>query len=368
MRFIRHLFILPGIVLSAVHVFSQQETGQKPDLIVESRYHHGLVIPFYDAIKYLVQDNAGGFELLFGFPAYGRDYWDILYGYPKVGGGYSCWDLGNRHVFGTAHALYGFFNAPVIRLKDKFSLNYQVSFGASILTKPFDVYDNYLNRAVGSYGNVYFRIGMDVRYRIFRRTELVIESGFSHFSSGKFKSPNYGLNALTGSLGINYLFGDAEREKLHPEIPPLNNRIRHSVIYAAGIKVYDNLNGIRYFITSLSYNFDWSWKHKRKLGIGADLFYDASIAEALAVDGVNNQNEANFIRFGIHGSYALQYRKLMMKMMLGHYLYSRYTDLSLVYSRLALQYLLTNHLMLNVSLKSHMAKADFIEWGIGYYW
>jgi len=367
MRLLKHLLILPGIV-SAVHAFSQKEAGPDLNLVVESKYHYGMVIPFYDAIKYLVQENASGFELLFNFPTYGRDYWDMLYGYPRAGAGYSCWDLGNRNVFGTAHAIYGFFNAPIFGFNDKLSLNYQISFGASWLTKPFDIDDNYLNRAIGSHGNVYFRIGFDARYRIFRRTEFIIESGFSHLSSGKFKSPNYGLNALTGSMGINYLFGDANRERLQPEIPPLVNRIRHSIIYAAGVKVYDNLNGARYFISSLSYNLDWSWKHNRKLGAGADLFYDASIAEALAVDGVNNQNNANFVRFGIHGSYALQYRKLMMKIMLGHYLYSKYTDLSLVYSRLALQYLLTNHLMLNVSLKSHMAKADFIEWGIGYYW
>lgn len=367
MQLLRHLFIFLQIVL-AVRVFSQKESGQILNLVVEPKYHYGMVIPFYDAIKYLVEDNATGFEVLLSFPAYGRDFWDMIYGYPRVGAGYSCWDLGNRRVFGTAHALYGFFNAPVFKFKDKFSMNYQVSFGASVLTKPFDVYDNYLNRAIGSYGNVYFRIGMDARYRIFRRTEMILESGFSHFSSGKFKSPNYGLNALTASIGINYLFGDLKKEKLQPEMPPLIDRIRHSIICAAGMKVYDNLKGVRYFITSLSYNLDWSWRHNRQPGIGADLFYDASIAEALAVDGVNNSNQANFIRFGIHGSYALQYRNLIMKIMLGHYLYSRYTDLSLVYSRLALQYLLTDHLLLNVSLKSHMAKADFIEWGIGYCW
>jgi len=367
MQLLKH-FILGLFTALSFGVFSQEDNRQKLNFIVEPRFHYGLVIPFYDAIKYLVHDHARGFELLLVFPTYGKDYWEKLYRYPKAGAGYSCWDLGNKKVFGTAHALYGFFSAPVIELNRKLSMNYHISFGASYLTKTFDIDDNYLNRAIGSHGNVYFRIGIDARYQIFQRAEIMIESGFSHFSSGKFKSPNYGLNALTGSLGINYLVGDPAREKLQPEIPPLINRIQHSVVYSAGIKVFDNLIGYRYFISSLSYNLDWFWKHKRRLGIGADLFYDASIAEAMAVDGVNNQNEANFIRFGIHGSYSLQYRKISMKIQLGHYLYSKYTDLSLIYSRLALQYLLTHHLLLNVSLKSHMAKADFIEWGIGYCW
>ena len=367
MRLIK-LFILALGMILFVDAFSQEDKRDNLNFIVESRLHYGLVIPFYDAIKYLVHDNARGIEILLGFPTYGKDYWDKLFRYPRVGAGYSCWDLGNKEVFGTAHALFGFFNAPVLALRNKLTVNYQISFGASYITKPFDIDNNYLNRAIGSRGNVYFRIGVDSRFRVFPYTEITLESGFSHFSSGKFKSPNYGLNAFTGSLGINYLFGDVKREKLQPELPPLSDRIHHSIVYAAGVKVYDNLNGHRYFISSLSYDLDWVWKHKRKLGIGADLFYDASIAEALAVDGVNNHNEANYYRFGIHGSHALQYRRLIMKIQLGHYIYSKYTDLSLIYSRLALQYLVTNHLLLNVSLKSHMAKADFVEWGIGYYW
>ena len=367
MRLLKYFVLGLWIVLS-VDVFSQEDTRQRVNFIIEPRLHYGLVIPFYDAIKYLVHDNARGFELLVSFPTYGKDYWERLYKYPRAGAGYSCWDLGNKEVFGTAHALFGFFNAPVLKLNDKMKVNYQISFGASYITKPFDIDKNYLNRAIGSHGNVYFRIGIDFRYQIFPRAELTCESGFSHFSSGKFKSPNYGLNALTGSLGMNYLFGEVKKEKMQPEIPSLIDRVQHSIVYSAGIKVYDNLYGYRYFISSLSYNLDWAWRHKRKLGIGADLFYDASIAEALAIDGVNNHNEANFVRFGIHGSYGILYRKLIMRIQLGHYLYSKYTDLSLVYSRLALQYFLTDHLMLNVSLKSHMAKADFIEWGVGYYW
>ncbi len=363
----KQLVLLLGTIISSV-VFSQEAGERNLSIVVEPRLHYGLVIPFYDAIKYLVHDNAVGFELLVGFPTYGKDYWDMLYRYPKVGTGYSCWNLGNKEVFGTAHALFGFFSAPIATISNKFSVNYQISFGVSYISKPFDIYDNYLNRAIGSHGNVYFRIGMDSRFRIFPRTEVTVESGFSHFSSGKFKSPNYGLNALSGSLGINYLFGNANIKRKQPELPRLTDRLQHNVIFAAGMKVYDNLHGYKYFITSLSYDLDWIWKHKRKLGIGADLFYDASIAEALAVDGVNNQNKANFFRFGIHGSHTLQYRRLMMKIQLGHYLYSKYTDLSLVYSRLALQYLITEHLLLNVSLKSHMAKADFVEWGIGYQW
>ena len=107
---------------------------------------------------------------------------------------------------------------------------------------------------------------------------------------------------------------------------------------------------------------------KRRIGIGADFFYDKSISEALAVDWEPEENMANLIKFGLHGSHTLIYNKVIMSVNIGRYLYSKYTDLSLFYSRLALRYKLTSHILLNLSLKSHSAKADYIEWGIGYYW
>lgn len=367
MRFLK-LFITILLIGSQHFVFAQDTKKHRSEIVIETRVHYGVVLPFYDAIKYLVYDNAYGFELLAVFPTYGRDYWDKLFRYPRTGFGYSAWNLGNREVFGRAHALYGFFNPKLISLKEKFTLNYLISFGISYLTKPFDIERNYLNRAIGSHANVYFRIGIDSRIRLFSRYEVVAEAGFSHFSNGKYKSPNYGLNALTASLGINYHFGDLKQPVLDPDLPLLTKRIHQSVIYSAGTKVYDNILGIRYFVSSLTYDFDWSWKHKRLLGLGADLFYDESISEALAVDGIKNTNKLNRFRFGIHGSHTLQYRKLMLSLQLGYYLYSKYTDLTLVYSRIALKYLLNDHYVVNLALKSHLAKADFIEWGIGYHW
>jgi len=36
------------------------------------------------------------------------------------------------------------------------------------------------------------------------------------------------------------------------------------------------------------------------------------------------------------------------------------------YTRASLQYAFTNHLFLSIGLKTHLQKAEFIEWGIGY--
>jgi hypothetical protein len=135
------------------------------------------------------------------------------------------------------------------------------------------------------------------------------------------------------------------------------------------MKVYDNLYGKKYFISSLSYNLERYLNQKRKIGLGADFFYDGSISEAL----VNNEGSAEkdfdkLIRFGLHASYAIQYKKIMMGVQIGTYLYSKYADISSVYNRISIQYIVTTNIIGSVGIKSHLGKADFIEWGLGYRW
>ena len=74
------------------------------------------------------------------------------------------------------------------------------------------------------------------------------------------------------------------------------------------------------------------------------------------------------IRFGLHASHAIQYKKIILGIQLGHYLYSKYTDLSKIYSRISVEYMISTHIFSKIAVKSHLAKADFIEWGIGYSW
>ncbi len=334
----------------------------------DTKLHSGLSLPFYEALNYLNKDDVYALDFAVSFPGKGKDFWEKLYGYPVSGFGGSYWSLGNDEVLGKAYALYAFLNIPVYRRAERFSINYQGSAGLAWLTRKFDIYSNHLNRAIGSHANLYIRLGINGRFRLYKNCDLDIGLGVTHFSNGKTHSPNYGINAGTLSLGLNYLFNN-ETVQNDPEIPVLQKRYIQSLIYSAGIKVYDNLYGRRYFISSFSYNIDYLLSHKRKIGLGTDFFYDGAISEALADENGNADRKfSDLIRLGLHASYAIRYKKVVMGIQPGYYIYSKYTDLTLLYSRIFLQYLLTDHLISSVGIKSHFGKADFIEWGVGYCW
>ncbi len=341
----------------------------KRPVIIESKVHAGINLPFYEALNYLAQDDIYAFDLSVGFPTYGKDYWEKLYNYPRTGVGYSYWILGNNEVLGKAYALYNYINIPFFKRTEKLSLNYQVSYGVAYISKKFDLYENHLNRAIGSHTNIYIHLGIDGKIRLFPRCEMVIEAGTTHFSNGKTRSPNYGINEGSVSLGFNYHFNENGTSMQEPEIPGIGKRYIQSVIYSAGTKVYDNLYGKRYFISSVSYNLECCLNQKRKIGLGADFFYDGSISEALvSKEGIPEKDFAKLIRFGLHASYAIRYKKIMMGIQIGNYLYSKYKDLTNVYSRISVQYLVTSNIVGSVGIKSHLGKADFMEWGLGYCW
>jgi hypothetical protein len=347
---------------------AKAQFNQRP-FIIESRIHAGMDLPFYKALRYLTQEDIYAFDLSVSLPTYGKDYWEKLYRYPRQGIGFSYWSLGNNNVFGKAYALYSFINIPFFKHKEKFSFNYQISCGVAYLPKIFDINKNHLDRAIGSHSNIYIHLGIDGEVTILPGCELVIEAGATHFSNGKTRSPNYGINAGSFSLGLNYVFNNKGTSLLDPEIPGKDNRFVQSVIYSAGTKVYDNLLGKKYFVSSVSYNLERILNHKRKIGLGADLSYDGSISEALASeDGTPEKDFDKLIRFGLHVSYAIRYKQLILGIQIGHYLYSKCTVITPVYNKMSVQYLITRNIIGSISIKSHMAKADCLEYGIGYIW
>lgn len=369
LRSIKIILLSVGFLVIQVNTSAIDIKETFNNIYINTKVHYGFIVPHHESITYLLEKHIPGFELEISRPAYGKHIWEQLYRYPRTGIGYFFCDYGNPEVLGQAHALYGFINIPVIKKGDNFYLlNYEISFGASYLTKKFDVRENHLNTVVGANLNVYFRLGLDTKIPLSKKLELTGEVGFSHCSNGKWRSPNYGLNVITGSLGLNYFLSNTNKEKVKLELPKSTSKNYYSIIYSAGAKVFDNLYNNYYFISSLSVDYERHLNLKRRIGIGADIFYDKSISEALAVDGELNEDIANLFKFGLHGSHTLVYNRLSMILNIGRYLYSKYTDLSLFYSRAGVRYKLTNHFLLNISLKAHNAKADFVEWGVGYIW
>ncbi|NTW31600.1 MAG: hypothetical protein HGB12_03085 [Bacteroidetes bacterium] len=72
------------------------------------------------------------------------------------------------------------------------------------------------------------------------------------------------------------------------------------------------------------------------------------------------------IRLGFFFGHQFDFSKLSFVTQLGYYGYAKDKSDGLIYSRIGLRYKLNQKVLLNLSLKTHYFKADFLECGIGY--
>ncbi len=104
---------------------------------------------------------------------------------------------------------------------------------------------------------------------------------------------------------------------------------------------------------------------KKRIGIGLDIFYDGSIAKRIEKGNTDEKINQNNLRQGAHISYDLIFGKVFFTVQAGYYFLVDWNDDPNLYNRLGLRYQ-HNNFIYNVSLKTHLGRADYIEWGIGY--
>ncbi|HLN20633.1 MAG TPA: acyloxyacyl hydrolase [Bacteroidales bacterium] len=361
----RALFYITLFLISASRA-NCQEAGDP--LSAGFRIHSGLNLPVYNALDYLVDEGINAVDLFYQRQSTGNHFQDELWNYPATGAGYSYWSTGNNEVFGKAHVLYADIQVPLTNADHIVNFGTRTSAGIAYFTRSFDVENNNLNRAIGSHLNIYMNLSAYCKIRIIKGFEAVLDGGLVHFSNGKTRSPNYGINAATVSAGLMYNFSSGIKYKSFPEMPPVPGRYFHSVLLSGGRKVYDDLSGEKFLSTTVSYGLDRYLTRSGKAGFGADIFYDGSIKKGLEEKGLAGTGFSEQLRMGVHASYSLCYKKTVAGVQLGYYLYSKFTVLTRMYTRISLNYILTDNISAGFSIRSHFGKADALEYGIIYTW
>ncbi len=337
------------------------------NIYVKAKYHYGFILSHTREIAYNVEDHVSGIEINISKPTFGGSYYEKIFFKPRIGAGYYMSTLGNDGVFGKVHAFFPYINIPFGDQSAKFHLHYKIAFGMAYLTKKFDLKENLWNTAIGSHGNIYFNFCLNGRFKLNKQNELFAGAGFTHFSNGNYKKPNLGLNIVAVSFGMNHLFNYKAISDTQLEAPDIPRGIEFLVIYSAGFRVHDIDDDNYYFASSLSTEAGKYFSWKRKAGLGIDVFYNQSLEPIYSEKQTGSISQIDLIRPGIHVFHDFLLNRLAITMQIGYYIYSPIPD-QRIYDRIGLRYKINNHLMVNFAIKAHYADADFVEWGIGYYW
>ena len=359
-----------GIFLTcSLNSFSQDfiNSNAQEELIAGANLHYGWIIIHHASFRNLVTGHTSAMELNFGKQTVHKNTWNEYYRYPTIGVSYFYADLGNPQQLGYVDALYTWINFPLVRSKG-YTMGFRLGAGLGYITKRFDRVDNYKDQVIGSHVNGVIHLNYTNSFKLANQLSFNTNIGITHLSNGAFKTPNLGINICTASMGFSYRFGkDSLIIPKHIERIHFNEKkVYYNLIIAGGEKEIVPPDHQKYPVYSLSGVALKQMGYKSSLGLGLDYFHDASLGPLFQSDSSYFGKSNRIGRLGIYAAHELAISKVHVVMDLGYYLISDWKDNGMIYNRIGLKYYFLENICANITLKTHWAKADYIELGVGY--
>jgi Lipid A 3-O-deacylase (PagL) len=331
---------------------------------LSGKFQEGFIIAHRPSVVHLQRKHVKGFEIDWLNQTNGEANWHHLYNFPVLGFGYQFFDLGNQEELGNAQSLIGVIYFPLLN-KQRMRLNVKFGLGVGYIDKPFNLTDNYKNQTVGSHVNAVITTGAQLRFRTTHYNQLLAGIDLTHFSNGSSKIPNMGINIATVNIGYIHCFGEETPIK-RDSVSGIKHQNEFTILAAMGAKELNPPGSATYGVGIFTGDWHHGVTQKSKLGAGTDLFIDNSVSKRLAEDEIYVSGLEASARWGVHLSYGLEVGKCSGYFQTGYYLYTKIKNDGNIYSQLSLRYLVTKHVFACFNLKSHYAKADYFEYGIGY--
>jgi Lipid A 3-O-deacylase (PagL) len=263
------------------------------------------------------------------------------------------------------YGAYPFMNFHLNR-NYKERLYFRVGAGLGYMPVIYNAETNHKNDVIGSHINAMVNFRLNCHFYLSDNVRLETGVGLTHCSNGAYQTPNLGINLITANTGISYCFSGAKRSVEKPFIDTAKTKkIENDIFVSSGLSEIEPPGGKKYLDLTLSYIAFKRLNSKNKLGLGVDVFNNQANIARLHVDGVYPTTLA-ITQYGVKAAYELRLGNLSLPIEIGSYLYTLYVGNGYLYSRLGLRYYAGKHIITNLTLLTHTAKADFIEWGLGY--
>jgi len=328
--------------------------------------HYGMVTPHHRSISYFVEDKIKGIDVALLFHNQGDKMWAKVYNNPLWGVGFYHSNLGNSRVFGNISSIYPFFELPVYKNKicqSSFFLGGSISY----ISLPLSFPQNIENVAISSHFNLFFSSGINSAFMLNSRFKLHLDLRVLHFSNGNSHRPNLGINLVTFSVGTSYNFGSLKKVANTIKLEEWKDTKRKYYLTAAyGQKRISPGNVSPYKTASLSLNSEKQKSYKYSRGFGMDMFYDQSFKFLQLEEKDSVFRFIDNFSLGVHFHQELIVGNLSIFGQGGVYIFTGFDEsIARIYERLGMRCKLNENFYLWVAVKAHMAKADFVEWGLG---
>jgi len=356
--------LLLFIVLAFFSPFSNAQEQNAPWRI-GLKYGGGFMITHSTIMEYVSEQHFNKSELIFEKRLNGNKEWHQNLGNPYAGASFSHFQFNKNEYFGNAYSLSPYYSFILAQKGNVFVL-LRTTVGVGWIEKPFDLEENHKNVAIGSNLNLFFSVLSEFHWKIHQQWDLSTGLNFSHFSNTGFKNPNLGINLPSAELGIVYQFGK------DPELINQNENSSRELTdffqfrLANGISENYPVEGPKFVATAFSLEYEKEISRVSNLGGGLDLYYNPAQKSKLAQDSIYIDSGWENLQIGLSMNYLLNFGKFSSGVKAGFYIKKEDDELKNVYQEIYGQHVVWKNLSAFVSLKTHLARAEYLLFGLKY--
>lgn len=350
---------------------SSQEEAKTP-LSVEADFFYGNIWEHNPEIQHLITDHPTGFHVAFNFKSFGVKEWERRYNYPDWGFSAVFQNMQNKHL-GEVVGVYSHINWYLLNRH----LVLGVGQGIGYASNPYDSERNYQNNAYGSHlmAATFFK-GNYIRENIWNGFGFQIGMTIFHYSNGNLKAPNKSTNTIAVNAGVNYIFDSENFPEYRFENDSLSRTYAEPICFSfefrSGANESDVIGIGRRPFYIFSAFADKRINYKSTFQAGVDFFvmpflkdYIEYRSVAYPEDGLSGNED--YKRVGVFVGHEWRFNRVAMIAQLGYYVYYPFDYENRIYNRLGIKrYLMGDNLYASVGVKAHWAKAEAVEFGIGY--
>lgn len=360
---IKWLFCLFILSIVSHRIWAQQNLMLSKQWAVGLNLHYGFIAQHKLVSDHLITGHIPGFELIFQKHSTGGEEWQYRYQLPYYGINLAYYNLGNNQDLGNVMTAMAHIDFRLKYNRLKSGINFRPAVGVGYLTNSFNLRENYKNTLIGSRLNAAFKFQLDFYRYINWLNRISIGLSLTHFSNGAFQIPNAGVNIA--GLNLTYLRSFGKTSTVRTFDPPDYSK---KLIYYAWIggflKQIAPYNSAKQPVITLQNVVAWQPKTKFNFGVAVDAMFDPTV-EIRVKDAGFATSTLTSLRVGVGAHYEQIIGRISIPVNFGVYLRNNFPEDGSVYQRIGLRYRGRMGWIYNATLKTHAAKADYFEFGIG---
>jgi hypothetical protein len=345
--------------------FAQQK---EETTTVDVNFMAGNILAHRPDIRTLITGHPEAVMVSFSKKTYGSQEWERAYNYPDFGYYFLYQDFKNQYL-GHNFAVGAQYNFYFL----KRHLSLKVAEGFAMTTNPHNNETNNKNIAFGSKFMLNTVFGLQYKKEnIIDKFGLQAGLFFTHFSNGKIKAPNSGINTYNISLGINYNFEKplAYIKDTTTLKSSFKEPIKYNFVFRTGVNESPVINSGQYPFYHIGFYADKRLNRKSGIQLGTELFLTQSFKDFIkyysnAYPQKNVSQDTDYKRVGVFIGHELYINKLSIETQLGYYVYQPFKYDIVVYDRLGAKYYFTKNLNIGGSIVTHGFLAEAVEFSAG---